>query len=419
MFGSAVASQVVLSAASFVVGILMVRRTSEAEYGAYVLIIGAVILATSLQYAFIGPAMVNRMAHLDPRRCGELTGGLFREQRFVVGLLGLGMVLGIGVLWLLQRIEAPTALMLLAATLAVAGTLYREYFRMVLHAYRRAFAVLRMDLLYVAVLVAGALVATKTGLPAAAVAVVLAAAAVVAAFMLFASLRGVAEWDSGGMPGILWHIAPLATWSTAGAAIHWTVSQGYAVLAAATLDLTAVAAIAATRMLAMPVSLLSAGIGSLMLPLTARWLADNGALPTLRRLVGIGIGLALASVAYFGLLWLGRDWVFGTVLQKDFAQSDTLLLLWAASFVVLAFNQQLLWLLVARSRFRALTVLALVSALVALSCSYLAMLHMGGAGAPLGILIGELISTAGIAALCWRELGLAPHRQAVAYPAAS
>lgn len=404
MFSSAVGSQVVLSAASFMVGILLIRLTSDADYGYFVLLMSAIILAVSLQHAYVAPAMINRMVHLDRDTCGELTGGLYREQRNVlvaVAVISMGITL---VLWAVAVLDTRVALMVLASIVAILMALRREYFRMVLHAYRRAFAVLRLDVIYVIALVIGILLATLTSFPPFFAALGVAAAALFAGHLLSRSLRQREAWDPEGAPGILFEIAPLATWSTAGAAMHWTVSQGYAVLAAVTLDMSAVAAIAATRMLAMPVSLLSAGIGSLMLPITARWLIDMSTPRVFRRLVLIAAGLAVVSAGYFGVLWLMRDWVFDTVLAKDFAQRDVLLLLWAGTFVVLAVNQQLLWLLIARSRFRALTMMTLMSAIFATVCSYLAMLQFGSIGAPMGILLGELAYTVGVVMLCISEM---------------
>jgi O-antigen/teichoic acid export membrane protein len=404
MFGSALAGQAILSAASFVVGLLLIRRSSDLQYGYYVLVMGAIILAVSLQNAFIAPAMINRMTRMDREQRGALTGGLYREQRHVV-IAMVGIALAITLLfWIRHLFVAEIALLVLACIVAMAMALRREYFRMVLLAYRRAHDVLLGDVLYAVLLVIGIVLATSTPIPAVAAMLTLACAALIAGWLLSRLLRRREAWDSAGAPGILRQIAPVAAWSTAGAAIHWSFSQGYAVLAAATLDISAVAAIAATRMLAMPVTLLSTGIGSLMLPLTARWLYERGASPVLRRLLWIALAIGVVSVGYFGVLWLLRDWIFDVLLKKQFEQRDLLLLLWSASFVLTAVHQQLLWLLIARARFRTLTVLALLSAALALSCSYFGMLRFGGVGAPLGILVGELVNTVGIALLCLREL---------------
>lgn len=417
MFSSALASQALLSAASFGVALLLIRNTSDLQYSYYILVSGVILLAVSLQNSFIAPAMINRMTRLSPAECGDLTGGLYREQQRVIAAAVVTAAAIALAFWLTHLLDGQTLLLVLAALVATTMALRREFFRMVLLAYRRAYEVLRGDVIYCVLLVTGVLLSTSSPVPAAAAALALGLAALVAALLLSRALRRLEAWNAFGVPGILRQIAPLGTWSTAGAAIHWSFNQGYTFLVAATLDVAAIAAIAATRLLAMPVNLLTTGIGSLMLPLVSRWLNVSGAPVVLRRLCWFALGIGGAAVCYFAVLWFLRDWVFGVLLNKQFAQRDQLLMLWSASFVVMAVNQQLLWLLVARERFRWLTSLGMVSAVLGLSCSYAGMLRFGGAGAPLGILVGELISFIGLLLLCLREA--APARGARGLAAAT
>jgi len=287
-----------------------------------------------------------------------------------------------------------------AAALAI---LHREYFRMVLFSHRRPHDVLRTDIFFVVLMVGGAFVAILTPAPGVAAIFTLSLAAAASGILLSQALRRHEPWNTKGTQGILREIAPLAAWPTAGAAIHWTFSQGYIYLVAGTLDVAAVAAIAATRLLLMPVNLLSTGIGSLMLPLAAGWLHQHGAPLLWRRLCLLALGLAAATLCYFAILWLLRDWIFAVVLNKQFVQRDELLMLWGAIFLVMVVRNQLAYLLAAQGRFRAQTLLTLVSAVISLAASYWGMLRFGVAGALVGMLIGELISAIGIVILSFRK----------------
>jgi O-antigen/teichoic acid export membrane protein len=220
--------------------------------------------------------------------------------------------------------------------------------------------------------------------------------------LLSRTLRRHEPWNADGAHGILREIAPLAAWSTAGAGIHWAFSQGYIYLVAGTLDIATVAAIAATRLLIMPVNLLSTGIGSLMLPLASGWLHRHGAHVLWRRLCLSALGLGAATLCYLGVLWLLREWLFAVVLKKQFVQRDGLLMLWGAIFLVMVVRNQLTFLLAAQERFRALTSLTLASAVIALAACYWGMLRFGAAGALVGMLIGESISMAGVVILSLR-----------------
>ena len=403
LLGSSVGSQALLSAASLVVGLLLIRRTSGEQYGAYVLVANAFLLLTSLQNAFFGPSLILRMAPLDAAARGALVAGVHREQRQVLRwVFGSAAVL-IAVLGLGGAMPGSTALLLLAAALAAPAALTRDYFRSATLAQQRAQDVMRCDLLYALLLVGGAALATLSPLPAATAVVTLALAALCAAAALSRQLPRDVPGSASPAGGLLRQIATLGAWSTAGAAIHWTFSQGYGYLVAATLDVGAVAAIAATRLLLMPVNLLSTGVGAMMLPVTAGWLQQQAPRRVARRLVPVALGVAAAAALYLAAMWLLRDWIFAHVLKKDFAQRDQLLILWSAVSLLMVVRDQSVHLLVSSGRLRQLTLVTLCSALLSLCISYWGMHHYGMAGALLGVLCGEAANVLGIfaaTALC-------------------
>jgi len=404
MLGSAVTSQALLSAASFAVGLLLIRHTSDLQYGYFILASSALLLIVSLQSSFLNPPLVNLITPLERPARGQLVGGLYRDQSRVLligGAVALVVACGLWFGGVLDRHTGPLIVVTIAAALA---TLQRNFFRMVLLAHRRPQDVLLTDACYVGLLVLGVYLAIRLPVPAVGAMLVTSVAAAATAILLARALWLHESWDVRGAAGILREVAPLAAWSTAGAAIHWAFSQGYMYLAAGTLDVTAVAAIAATRLLLMPVNLLSSGIGTLMLPLTAGWLHYHSPGFALRRLCVFAFGLACVALCYFAVLWLARDWIFTVLLQKDFAHRDALLLLWGLAFLPMVVRDQLLYLLVARQRFHQLTSLAFVGAVISLAAGYLGMLQLGVLGAPMGVLVGELINLTGIVVLSLRQL---------------
>ena len=403
MFGSAVMTQAMLSAASLLVGLILIRGTTEQQYGYYILIINAVALLTALQNGFIQPAMVTRMTRSDLNGRRALIGGLFREQRQLLPIAAGVSALAVAGLYAAGVLPKSIALLILAGTLAVVAGLFREFFRMVLLGYRRPIDIFKADVVYVTLLVSGALCATLFPATAATAALTLSVAAAAGGIMLARALWRHESWNIEGAVGILREIAPLATWSASGAAIHWTFSQGYNYLVAGTLSVTAVAAIAGTRLMMMPINLLSSGIGTLMLPTTAGWLQHHKPQRVFRRLVLFAIAIVLLSVCYVTIMWLMRDWIFANLLKKQFLQRDLLLQLWSIIFILMVCRDQLIYMLTARARFRLLAALTLASAFLSLTVSYVAMRHIGVVGALVGILAGELFNVIGIAIFSYRE----------------
>ena len=74
--------------------------------------------------------------------------------------------------------------------------------------------------------------------------------------------------------------------------------------------------------------------------------------------------------------------------------------------VVAVVRDQLVFLPVARQRFRVLTAQTSLCALLALVVSYFGMQHLGVSGALLGILAGELLNIVGLVRLSLREVRL-------------
>jgi len=404
MFSSAVVNQALLSGTSLVVSLLLIRNAPSAEYGYYVLVLAALLLVTQLQQSFFQPPMVERMTRYDRPQRQALIGGLMTDLRHIwlrvaAGLLMVPALLGlVGVLSLeLSLLTALTIIVALAA-------LRREFARVVLMSYRRVDAVFRADLVYALLLIVGIAIAVHLPWPSLSATAVLGLAALVGGSLLRRQLRQHEPWESPGAIGIVREIAPLALWSTAGGVIHWTFAQGYVYLVAATLDVTAVASIAATRLTLMPVNLLSTGIGSLMLPLVARWLHARGIRFAFRRLAAIIGGLAASAVAYFAVLWLLRDWVFGSLLNKAIEHRDTLLLLCGIGAVLAVMRDQLVFLLVARQRFRPLTALSAIAAISALVTCFFGMIGFGIEGALVGVLTGDLINLCGLLWLARLEM---------------
>lgn len=403
LLSSAVSSQALLSAGNFIIGLILIRNTSNTQYGYYVLVFSAIMLSIGLQNAFFRPQLAIRFPRLDQTGRGELVGGLYREQRRLLPPLGVVIMIVAIALWYAGVLNSTTGPLVPAAVIAILANLYREYFRMVLFAHRRPQNVLHTDIFYVVFAVIGVYIATFTSAPAVTAVMALCFAAVVSDILLFRTLHRTEPWNIEGAQGILREIAPLSIWSTAGAGIHWLFSQGYIYLVASTLGVTAVSAIAATRILMMPMNLLSTGIGSLMLPLASNWLHHHGARRVWQRLMLFALGMAVTTLCYFAVLWWLRDWIFAVVLKKQFAERDTLIMLWAAVILVIVVRDQLVYLLAAQGRFRTLSSFTFICAVISLITIYTAMLRFGVTGALIGVLIGEFINLSGIVIISIRS----------------
>jgi len=402
LFGSSIADQAMLSAANFGVGLILIRYAAEAQYGYYILAFNTMMLLTTLQGTFIGTPMVIRLPGLDQAARRQWMGSLLRDQKWL-GAAGGALALVVALAgWAMGLFDGESTLVVVAAIGLVLAALYREYLRGILLMYHRPQQVLGADAIYVAVLLAGCALAVRT--PVAAAGALL--AGTMAALACASVLRRVLANDieRGAAPGRLREIARMGFWAASGGVIYWLFNQGYNFLTAATLDLAAVAALAASRLTLMPINLLLAGMQKQLTPLASDWMHGMGARRTLRRLMLFSLALALFTLLYGAVIWLLRDWIFLDLMRKDFPQRDLLLVLWIGLFVLMVIREPIMMVPLLRQRFRALSAATLVCALIALAISYVGMLQLGPVGAVIGILAGEACYGLAVIVMAWREV---------------
>ena len=402
LFGSSIADQAMLSAANFGVGLILIRYAAEAQYGYYILAFNTMMLLTTLQGTFIGTPMVIRLPGLDETARRQWMGSLLRDQKWL-GAAGGALALVVALAgWAMGLFDGESTLVVVAAIGLVLAALYREYLRGILLMYHRPQQVLGADAIYVAVLLAGCALAVRTPVAAAGALLAGTMAALACASVLHRVLAN--DIERGAAPGRLREIARMGFWAASGGVIYWLFNQGYNFLTAVTLDLAAVAALAASRLTLMPINLLLAGMQKQLTPLASDWMHGMGARRTLRRLMLFSLVLALFTLLYGAVIWLLRDWIFLDLMRKDFPQRDLLLVLWIGLFVLMVIREPIMMVPLLRQRFRALSAATLVCALIALAISYVGMLQLGPVGAVIGILTGEACYGLAVIVMAWREV---------------
>jgi O-antigen/teichoic acid export membrane protein len=404
-FGTGVLDQVLLSGASFIAGFIMIRYTSDLNYGQYVLAQSAVLLIMSAQGAWLtGP-----LAAIAPKKSPEtkrmMIGAVRASQaRFVrrvaIGLLAAAAAGNAVGLW-----GAQAAVVAGAAIFAGWATLRREYLRSVLVIYSKPEWVLRADLAYVVVLISGISLAAYldhwAGVCAIVALVFATGAGATAAHRIFAADPG---WGSGDAMPFWKEMRPLAVWATVGAVVYWLFAQSYNYILAERLDLTAVTNVNAARLVLMPVFVFTMGINNLLMPVAANWLAQFELASMLRRLGLLALGITALDLIYFGLAWTFRDWLVGDLLHKSIGDRDRLLILWACIALIFLLREVLQAALFALRQVRSMAWLMGLSAIVSLSLMWTGINWWGAAAVLIGQIAGECVNLAGLTLLLWGRI---------------
>ncbi len=396
-FSTTVVDQVVVSGANFIVGLLLIRQTTSADYAMFVLVQSAITLLISGQMAWLSSPLAVLAPHKSPADQRLMIGAVDSSQRrFLQRASALAMLVPIGG-YFMHLWSGLEALVVGFGVIACWTALQREYLRGVLLIYRRPHDMLRADVIGVVLLLAGAIIAAFGPNPAVLWAV---AALIVSAVAAERSARRSLARDPGfasGEASPFWkEMRPLATWATIGAITYWIYNQSYNYVLASRIDLAAVADVNAARLLLMPTVVLTVGIKTLLVPTAAAWLAETNVGRLIRRLLIFACGIAAIDLVYCVSLWIFRDWLTHDLMHKTIGNRDLLLVLWAILSLIALFRDLLQTGVFAMRQFKALAGVTALSAVVSLGIMWFGIKTWGAAAALIGQVAGETINLVGV-----------------------
>jgi len=402
LFSFAVIDQALLSGANFFLAFILIRNTSGTDYGLFVLAQATILLLTVAQGSILSGPLYVLAPKKTAEECRNMIGAIDYAQRRLLRWIAIPAFLVPPAGYLLGFWDSHLMLVGVVGVLASWNTLLREYNRVVLLTYRRSKILLRVDAVYVVMLIIGATLAILaprdvviSGLTiplSAAVWAVLALA--LAAGIGSSYARRLLSSDPGwtGKVDVMpfWReMRPLALWSAIGSGIYWLFSQSYNYVIAAQIGLEAVADVNATRILLMPAILITVGVKGLLIPSAAGWLVEIGIARLLKRLAVFVLGIAVLDLIYFGFIWYFRHPVTEDLMHRKIGDLDLLLLLWLGVALLGLARDILQSALQALERFKIVAVLTGFGAIVSLSIMWFGLKYWGAPGTLIGQIVGE------------------------------
>jgi O-antigen/teichoic acid export membrane protein len=402
--GASVVDQALLSATSFLVGLLLIRHVADSEYGLFVLVQSALLLVTVAHAAYVGnPLSVIASQKPESERL-LMIASVDRSLSRVLRLPLAGVIATVPLLWFARFLDTSQALLAMASVFAGWFALRRDYLRTVALIHGLPQRILTADFFYMGIVIVAASAAAFGATPPAAWAVLgLAAGAWVFNIVLRRSLARDHHAVAGEARAFWRELHQLGKWSIVGATLFWLSAQGFNYVLAAQLDTTAVAYVNAVRLLIMPVTLLISGTRGVLLPMSARWLADSGLAVATRRTAVICAGLLLLSLLYLGPLWVLRDWMMHSVLRKDINDFDPLLICWALNALVGIVRDLFMNILLGLGRHRELAWYGGAGSLIAFAAVWVGVDQFGMIGAVWGLLVGDAAFLICVFGLIWVE----------------
>jgi O-antigen/teichoic acid export membrane protein len=392
--GIASADQGLLSAASFLVSILLIRFVSKSEYGYYAIALPVSLFLVSLQNAVVNTPLAVLLAS----KSGT-------ERREYVSSLGFGQFLailpaaclGLVVFAVLRRygLDPTVSSIALALCAAAAGLLYREFLRSYLFAEEAPLDVLKMDALYVAVFLGLLCIPYRYHEIRVDIVFLLMGASALLVALLFSRGRG---WrfppkSVSKSYGENWE---LGKWALLGVCVTHAQTYSYLYFLGIFSGSTAVAEVSAARLLLMPMMLVQMGWGKIAIPhgsklreeMQIRRFFKEQILSTLAFLAAIAVYVALL-LAFSGALQ-------NHLLSEKYAASFGYVIAWGAIFAAGFAALNASYGLQVTMGFRTITKVSFLVMLVTVGSSYFLIRRYGIAGGLAALLLGEILLAAGL-----------------------
>ncbi len=390
--GAALLDQILNSGTGFVVGVWLIRHAPSADYGLFVLANAAVFLALGFVHAVVaipmGVVTPKRPPSDQPDFIGSLAVGQFALWLPAVALLAAGAATAHGLGWLDPRTAGVTYVTLLLG-LASAG---REFFRQAFFIVGTPWLTLAIDGLFSLLWVVSVVGWTATAeYPAEATLLASAVASVLAAVGGASLLR----WHLGGHLRArlvdLYSLVDAAKWGVPGMLMSWVQNQGFFYILGALRGASAVADVAAARLLLVPIAMLITAVESVLRPRAAAATARGELDAMSTRILHLTLLAASAATAYAIAVFLARNFIVTEVLHKSITNLTFLVIAWALVFLCQIWRMNIWVVLQAQERFRAVFHLTLWRGAASLVSGTIGIVAFDAPGIVLGLAFGELV----------------------------
>lgn len=382
--------RILFSATNFAVGVLLIRRTPDAEYGLYVLAHSVILLTIGFQNALITTPMLVMAPKQEPSERQNFISTLGKTQ-YLIWLPLCVVTLLASVLSYQFGVDSETAWIIFAIAIVALFVFAREFMRHAFFVYMLPQNVFLVDIVYAALFL-GAVYSFTTVSPSPALYTIIAMGAAgllagIFGFVLFSRRIGWKfTWDISSLR-ITWRHGK---WALMGVCVTWLHNQGFLYLLTALEGIGEVASVSASKLLLMPITMMMAGIIPIIKPRGAAWLATGNKPKLLQITALLTGGVLLVAVVYSGILLFEQKRISGFLFNKEIAHMNSLLLLWGVVFITQIVRTSLSMLFQIFERFRTLFYIGTLAAISSLSIGYWTIHTFGTLGSLVGLIVGEM-----------------------------
>lgn len=319
----AASDQVMLSLVNFAVSLALIRLGTKADYGLYVLLLGAIYFAQGIQNALLMSPFATRSGMVEKDRSADAYGAVYWGQLGFVSIACIVGVVGAYIAIHYSKLGGKGILPLFFGA-ALTGWLLREWSRSIQYAYGNLRRALVSNGVYSFALMASVCYGLFLSS--------LELATVFAAIGLGGFLSAVGCLiETPSRRGSLRELKEfwlLARWALFGVFLTWINSNFYPYLVAEEFGLDAVGELNAARLFLMPFVVLVPAWGSLFRPIVIRWFSENR-IHDIRRVIYLSILCGSIGVVGHGAFLFAFYDEFAFLVGAEYGGLGSLILAWS------------------------------------------------------------------------------------------
>jgi O-antigen/teichoic acid export membrane protein len=395
--GFAFIDQIILSASNFLISILIIKQLSKADYGLYALAIALQMFMISVQNAIVTTPLAISYAAKEPNDRPLFLGSLHAGQSRLFIVVAIGATIAL-MLASLAGVDGTLLLFSACFVFAVAGLLTKEFLRAVFFTLETPGQVLKLDVLQTAGYLALIFAFFYSNHFSLSVLLLLLGST---SFLVFYVMGLHKQWTTarGSISATYTANWSFGKWSLLGVMVTHLQNYSHLYVIGVLLGSSAVADVSASRLLLMPMALLQAAWGKIVLPLGARLQQENKMRQFYRQQVGIAIALVAALLLYVGILKITSASLANFLFTAKYANSMEFIALWGFIFACNFATMSASYGLQVMKKFKLITTMNSFTLVVTLALLYVLAPNWQIRGALWAVLVGEAVLAVSLWAL--------------------
>jgi len=396
--GIAAVDQGMLSAINLGVQILLIKTVSKNEFGYYSVALSVIMYLMSFQYAVVNTPITVLIAGKTEGDKNKYVSSLFSGQLLV---LGISVFVGLVIVYFFYFLGWSTGESLVAGSLCIGsfGILNREFLRAYFFAEEEPGKALKLDFYYG--LIYSVLIAVSYLVFGISVPLVILSMGVAAGFdSLILNKHFKFNFNFKNIRSAYLEHWQISIWSLIGTTVTHLQSYSYLYVIGGLLGSTAVADVSASRLLLMPLGLITIGWGNVIRPYGSKLREQNQLKKFFRYLIVAGIIFPVIVLLITVVLSFSSDWLLNSVFTNDYQAVFDYLFYWAILFSIVFIRANASYGLQVVKEFKSLAITNAFTMIITIILALILTSQFLIKGALMASFAGELI----FSIILWRNL---------------